>query len=108
MNLKEIVYPKYLSEENCWAISTENGLEKGCLEYVLGEVCRDGLVYHYNTKRSSPDHSHTFSGVLEQLVRDPKAFSIAGYEDDYSLQEQAFIKKIQNELLNRLKSISQN
>ena len=70
--------------------------------------CRDGLVYHYNTKRSSPDHSHTFSGVLERLVWGPKAFSITGYEDDYSLQEQALIKRIQNELLRRLKSTSKN
>ena len=109
-NNREIRYPKHLIEEGCWVLTTKNGIvEIGWLEYILGELCHDGLIYRYNFTNGSyleHSHSHTFSGVLERLVKDPVGFSITGFEGDYSSQEEAFIKNARNALLNRLNTTS--
>ncbi len=99
-SLKNASYLQYLPKEKCWAISTKNGLEKGCLGYVLGEMVLGGLIYRYRCGESMHEnHSHDFEGVLKQLVKDPKLFSISGFEDDYSEQERQFLSAVQNHLL---------
>ncbi len=99
-SLHKFIYPQYIINEDCWIVSTPTGLEKGCIEYVLSELCHRGLCYGYSIANER-NHSHTFQGVLEELVKHPKEFSIMGFEDAYSSQEKFFIETAKAELLKR-------
>lgn len=89
-------YPTYIGNDN-WVVDIGEREEAGPLEYILGEICLDGLIYRHGVT----EHSHTFRDVLIYLVNNPESFSIAGFENDYSEQEQRFLEKAQVALLER-------
>lgn len=41
-------------------------------------------------------HAHSFEGVIQALPDDPTGFTIAGFEDLYSKQEQEMLLDIRN------------
>ena len=92
-------YPEYLSEVKCWDVTIDGRTEQGELSYVLGELCRDGLLYRYNNGKQFHGHSHSFEGVLKALVSFPASFSVEGFENDYSEQELRLISKSKEVLL---------
>src|SRR5699024_9831345 len=92
--------PIYLPNEKCWGVDTGHGVELGCITYVLGELCLDGLLYHHtDSKHRFPNHEHRFDISIENLEMKSENFTITGYEDEYSIQEIRFIMNIQNNLL---------
>lgn len=100
---KKNTIPYYNRKECCWKVRVDGRLEKGCLEYVCCEFTKNGLFYPYRTKPDTSkwrEHSHTFEGVLADLIHNPKTFSIKGFEEYYSKQEIEFLDAIQNKLLN--------
>lgn len=80
-----------------WKAETDYGVEYGSLEYVLAELSKSGLCYHF-CGAGEREHEHTFTGVLRALVADPKFFSVEGFEKEYSEQELHFLKRVQEEL----------
>ena len=42
---------------------------------------------------------HTFEGVLSDLLEDPQGFTIEGFEEYYSQQEQEMLAAVQKKLL---------
>lgn len=47
-------------------------------------------------------HAHSFEGVIQALLDDPAGFSIAGFEEFYSKQEQEMLLDIRNKLMNNI------
>lgn len=77
-----------------WAVNTEHGLEFGCVSYVAGEFCGDNLVYNYKINNCE-SHKHSFDGVIEALMLNPKTFSVKGFEEEYSSQELKVLYNLQ-------------
>ena len=71
--------------------------------YVASEFARTSLYFPYNdsqTKdREYSGHDHYFEGVLKALLDDPEGFSIEGFEEYYSAQEQEMLEAVQKRLL---------
>lgn len=67
--------------------------------YIASEFVMGGLCYPFHSeplwKEQHHNHEHEFAAVVEFLMDRPDFFSIAGFEEYYSQQEQ--------ELLNNLK-----
>jgi len=87
-----------------WRIELPDGqVEKGSLEYVLGELAHTNLLLPYSTAQTEANdydgHAHDFEGVLYALLHYPDSFSIAGFEDYYSQQEIEFLDAVQNKLI---------
>ena len=90
---EKYIYPTYIAKEKCWAVKTQLGIEKGSIEYVLGEFVNGGLVYRFNGNGNEyHSHCHTFSEVLAEVAKSPESISIDGFEKDYSEQEIRFLK----------------
>ena len=64
-----------------------------------------GLYFPYNTSETKgkdySGHEHSFEGVIHALLEDPEGFTIEGFEDHYSQQEQEMLAAIQRKLLKR-------
>lgn len=68
--------------------------ERGCVEYICGEITRSGVIYHYFLG-SQVDHAHTLGDVLIEAYNHAETFSIAPeHEGEYSSQELKFIDKL--------------
>lgn len=91
-------WPPYQFPE-AWCVETGLGTETGDLEYICSEFAQDGLVYHFESASTGIDHEHTFSGVLRAVMREPEGFSIHGFEEEYSQQEQRFLQKLRQKLI---------
>ena len=67
---------------------------------------RTGLYYPYNVAvtagKEYSGHAHSFEGVIQALLDDPAGFSIAGFEEFYSKQEQEMLLDIRNKLMNNI------
>lgn len=66
--------------------------ERGCIEYVVSELTRCGLIYHYYLD-GGLTHSHTFEGVLLDVCECSDIFELCLDYNEYSEQE---IKLINN------------
>ena len=79
--------------------------EEGDLLYVASEFGRTGLYFPYNdsqTKdREYSGHDHSFESVIHALLEDPEGFTIEGFEDYYSAQEQKMLAEVRNKLLHK-------
>ena len=74
--------------------------EEGCIEYVVSEYIKDGLYYPFDIA-GIHDHEHTFSGVLDTIMRyNGIGFKIKA-EDKvyYSEQELDMLYKYVNQLV---------
>ena len=96
--------PYYDGRHRVWKVDIPDwGTEEGSLLYVAGEFARTSLVYPFNTSETMgkeySDHEHSFNGVIENLLIDPKGFSIEGFEDYYSRQEIEMLTAIQKKIL---------
>ena len=96
--------PHYDRGRRRWRVEfTDRAPEEGDLLYVASEYAWSGLYFPYNTSQTIgkeySGHSHSFQGVLHALLDDPVGFSIAGFEDSYSKQEQEFLSAIQKKLI---------
>lgn len=60
--------------------------EIGGIIYVAGEFAHTGLYFEFSVN-GEEWHEHDFGDVIKCLLEYPEAFSIEGYEDDYSRQE---------------------
>ena len=67
---------------------------------------KTGLYYPYNVAvtagKEYSGHAHSFEGVIQALLDDPAGFSIAGFEEFYSKQEQEMLLDIRNKLMNNI------
>ena len=76
--------------------------EEGDLLYVSSEFARTGLYFPYNDSQTKDweysGHAHSFEGVLHALLDDPEEFTIEGFEEYYSAQEQKMLADIQEKL----------
>ena len=74
--------------------------------FVTEVYARTGLYYPYNVAvtagKEYSGHAHSFEGVIQALLDDPAGFSIAGFEEFYSKQEQEMLLDIRNKLMNNI------
>lgn len=101
--------PHYVKHKDVWRVrlSERKGnplffsVEEGPLLYVVGEYIKDGLFYPFwsGQSRDWHEHAHTFEDVVEWLLRNPFMFSINGFEEYYSNQEQRILQKLQEKLV---------
>lgn len=66
--------------------------ERGCIEYVVSELTRCGLIYHYYLD-GELTHSHTFEGVLLDVCEYSDTFKLFLDYNEYSEQEIELINK---------------
>ena len=96
--------PYYDRRHKQWKVDfTDRASEEGNLQYVASEYARTGLIFPYNTTNTKDKdyhaHMHTFEGVLSELLEDPQGFTIEGFEEYYSQQEQEMLTAVQKKLL---------
>lgn len=101
---KEQRVPIFLPKHGLWIVNTSHGVEyMASLSYVASEFLElpgSGLIYHYkDSLKNLPDHEHTFEGILEHLIDDPKNFSINEFYEEYSEQEIGFLRSVKDKLL---------
>lgn len=95
--------PHYDPMKRCWVVDfPDRASEEGNLLYVVGEFARTGLIFPYNDSHTKAEgdhgHDHCFEGVIHALIDDPAGFSIEGFEEYYSQQEQEMLRDIQEKL----------
>ena len=96
--------PYYDRRKRRWRVEfTDRAPEEGDLLYVASEYARSGLYFPYNTSQTIGKeyngHTHSFQGVLHALLNDPVGFTIAGFEESYSKQEQDFLSALRKKLI---------
>lgn len=100
--------PYYDKGAGTWRVDFQDrDSEEGDLLYVVSEYARTGLYYPYNDSDTAGKeyggHTHSFDGVIQALLDDPTGFTIAGFEEYYSQQEQEMLTSIQKKLLSDVK-----
>ena len=100
--------PYYDKGAKTWRVDfPDRDSEEGDLLYVTGEYAKTGLYYPYNDSdtigKEYSGHAHAFDGVILALLDDPTGFTIAGFEEYYSQQEQDMLRGIQKKLLEEVK-----
>lgn len=90
--------PYYSSFEQCWKVNTEAGEQLGDVYWCVSEFIRDNLVYKF----SDGDHGHSFDGVLQKILENPKIKNIEGDRNQYSAQELEMIDKLKDKLNEKL------
>ena len=100
--------PYYDGGIKTWRVDfPDRDSEEGDLLYVASEYARTGLYYPYNDSDTAgkdySGHTHSFDGVILALLDDPTGFTIAGFEEYYSQQEQEMLASIQKKLLSDAK-----
>lgn len=94
--------PYYDSTSKTWKVVTECGKEEGDAIYIACEFVNDGLYYPFHSepswKEEHPNHAHHFASVVSFLLKKPDFFSIAGFEEYYSKQEQELLAKLKMKL----------
>ena len=103
MTGKKRFTPWYDRRKKSWRVDfPDRDSEKGDLLYVASEFARTGLYFPYNDSqtrnRECSGHAHYFEGVLHALLDDPEEFSIEGFEEYYSAQEQRMLADVQVKL----------
>lgn len=98
--------PYYDKRHKLWKVDfTDRASEEGPLWYVASEYSQSGLYFPYNDSSTMDKdyngHDHFFEGVIEALLEDPKGFTIAGFEEYYSVQERELLAAIQTKLLEK-------
>ena len=86
---RDIYYDKWFK---CYVHSrlTE---ERGSIDYVLSELTRSGLIYHYYIG-DKVGHSHSIEGVMQRAYEEADTFKLLLDYDEYSKQEIELIEKI--------------
>lgn len=79
----------------------------GSLLYVAEEFANSGLDYCFAVS-GMEDHAHCFDRVIHELLRDPKTFSIEGFEEDYSKQEIEMLEAVRKRALEFIKQEDSN
>lgn len=94
--------PYYDSVSKTWKVATEWRREEGDALYIASEFVKGGLTYPFYSepswKERHHDHEHEFSSVVSFLLGQPSFFSIAGFEEFYSQQEQELLYKLVTKL----------
>ena len=94
--------PYYDSENGIWKFVTENGIEEGSAIYIAGEIVRGGLYYPFHSEPSWREkyhnHEHEFAAVVSFILGKPEFFSIDGFEEYYSEQEQELLRQLKMKL----------
>lgn len=85
--------PVYDAESRLWCVQTGHGFESGSVDYVAGEFCGAGLIYHF-TENGTEDHTHGFDGVLECVLNNPENVEILTEYGEYSEQEIRMIESV--------------
>lgn len=66
--------------------------------YTASELINDGVIYLYHSvppeQEKFHEHEHCFEAVVEYVLSGPEYFSIDGFEEYYSAQEQRMLKKL--------------
>ena len=94
--------PHYDSARKNWTIVTQHGMEEGDAIYIASEIIKGGLYYPFHSepswKEQNCNHAYDFSSVVEFLLQRPYFFSIEGFEEYYSPQEQELLNKLKMKL----------
>lgn len=94
--------PYYDSVSKTWKLETDLGEEEGDAIYIASEFVKRGLYYPFHSepswKEKNPNHEHEFEKVVEFLLEGPGFFSIEGFEEYYSKQEQELLTKLKMKL----------
>ena len=94
--------PYYDSSSVTWKVVTECGREEGDAIYIASEFVKGSLYYPFHSepswKEEYHNHAHDFASVVSFLLKKPDFFSIAGFEEYYSKQEQELLAKLKMKL----------
>lgn len=85
----KIYYDKYFK---CY-VHPQLVEERGSIEYVVSELTKSGLIYHYYVD-GELTHSHTFESVLLDVCEYSDTFELCLYYNEYSEQEIKLINKV--------------
>lgn len=96
--------PQFSPEWMGWAVFADEKLEVGKPSYVAGKWLGTPLRYRYcgYCKKTFTRWAEAVSieEVVDSLLYAPEKFSIDGHEEDYSTQEIAMLRALQEKLLN--------
>ncbi len=99
---KEKKIPYYDFVNKTWKVMSECGIEEGDALYIASEFVKGGLIYPFHSeapeKGKHRNHAHDFTSVVEFLLNRPPYFSIEGFEEHYSTQEQELLVQLQKKL----------
>lgn len=94
--------PHYDTVSRNWKVVTEWGKEEGDALYIASEFISGGLIYPFHSeppeKEVHNNHVHTFSSVVEFLLKKPNYFSLDGFEEYYSEQEIDLLVSLRDKL----------
>lgn len=94
--------PYYDSVSRTWKVVMEWGREEGDPIYIASEFVKDSLYYPFHSepswKEEHHNHAHDFTSVVSFLLKKPDFFSIIGFEEYFSRQEQELLAKLKMKL----------
>ena len=85
--------PIYDKEYHVWCVNTNHGFEIGDVAYIAEEFRKDIIVYPYDIN-GEHQHTHSFEGIIETILKDYQNFSIESYKEAYSSQELRIIDNL--------------
>lgn len=79
-----------------WCVETAHGIESSTdVNYIASEFAGVGLIYHY-MYNGEMEHTHSFDGILEEVLRKPKYIELVTEFGEYSQQQIQMVEGIKN------------
>lgn len=79
-----------------WCVETAYGIESSTdVNYIASEFAGVGLIYHY-MYNGEMEHTHSFDGILEEVLRKPKYIELVTEFGEYSQQQIQMVEGIKN------------
>ena len=79
-----------------WCVETAHGIESSTdVNYIASEFAGVGLIYHY-MYNGEMEHTHSFDGILEEVLKKPKYIELITEFGEYSQQQIQMVEGIKN------------
>ena len=79
-----------------WSVETAHGIESSTdVNYIASEFAGVGLIYHY-MYNGEMEHTHSFDGILEEVLKKPKYIELITEFGEYSQQQIQMVEGIKN------------
>jgi len=106
--------PHFCKKSNEWrcmvkGFDDKNYEERGPIEWVMAEFAQYNETYDYYIEEDIrqcdwPNHSHTFSEVLQDVLYCPQHFTVGEFTEQYSQQQLNLIHALKDKLLSSKKA----
>lgn len=83
-------------DSDIWCVETAHGIESSTdVNYIASEFAGVGLIYHY-MYNGVMEHTHSFDGILEEVLKDPEHIELVTEYGEYSQQQIQMVEGIKN------------